>query len=60
MDPLSVLAAQQQVYQANLGMTLLRAQHQAQQTLLDMLAESAKVVTPANPAHLGQSIDTRA
>lgn len=60
MDAVSLLAARQQLYQSDLGMALLRAQHEARQTLIDTLAESVKAVPPANPAHLGQQVDTHA
>jgi hypothetical protein len=59
MDITAALAAQRQLFQVNLGMAVLRAQHQAQQTLVSLLAESVQAVATVNPGHLGQSIDTQ-
>lgn len=59
MEVTAALAARQQLFQAKLGMVLLRAQHQAQQTLINLLADSARAGVTANPAHLGRQVDTQ-
>lgn len=60
MDATTALAMQQQLFQMQLGMALLRSQHQVQQTLLDVLAAAAQPQAVANPPHLGQSVDVMA
>jgi hypothetical protein len=55
----SALAASQAAYQDQIGMLAVKMAAQSQQQLVALLAQAAQQ-TAANPAHLGQNIDTYA
>ncbi|HRH81545.1 MAG TPA: hypothetical protein PLW81_10920 [Thiobacillaceae bacterium] len=60
MDISTALGLQLQQSRLDLGMAMLRVQHQTEQTLVNVLAEQVRAVSAANPEHLGQRIDARA
>lgn len=60
MDITSALALRLQQSQLDLGLAVLRAGHEAQQTLVNVLTEQAQAGAAANPEHLGQYVDVLA
>jgi hypothetical protein len=55
----SALAAQQSLYQDQIGLVAMKQAAQNQQQMAAMLAQAAQQAA-VNPAHLGQNIDTYA